>query len=148
MCFVAVLMIRVTYEWAMARANAACHTYEWAMSHIWMSQMGISHVAYEYTMAHTWMIHFTHMNEWSHMNEHGTNAWIVSHMYGPCHDVSYENCVFRYWKFKYRIRGWSFIFVVRDSFLIRTCIRRFLYTPFICRVNVSLRAGRSSYIHH
>jgi len=36
------------------RLKESCRTYEWVMSHIWMS------------LSHMWMSHVTHMNKWCH----------------------------------------------------------------------------------
>jgi len=46
--------------------NPSCHTYEWVMSHIWMSHvtyMNESCRIYECMRSHIWMSHDTHMNE-------------------------------------------------------------------------------------
>jgi len=63
-----------TYEWVMSHIwvshvthmNESCHTYEWVMSHIWMSHvthMNESCHTYEWVMSHIWMSHVTHMSE-------------------------------------------------------------------------------------
>ena len=50
------------------RMNKPCHTYEWAMSHVWMSHVPLmkeschSHT-YERVMSHIWMSHVLHMSE-------------------------------------------------------------------------------------
>jgi len=44
--------------------NESCHTYEWVMSHIWMSH--VSH-----SIPHIWMRHASHMNESRH-----THTWM------------------------------------------------------------------------
>ena len=49
--------------------NESCHTYEWVMSHIWMS-------------------HVTHMNESRH-----TYEWVMSHIWVPCHRHIRGGCV-------------------------------------------------------
>jgi len=46
--------------------NGSCHTYEWAMSHIWMSHvtpMNECGYTYEWVVSHIWMSHVTHVNE-------------------------------------------------------------------------------------
>jgi len=66
--------------------NESCHTYEWVMSHIWMSH--VTHMN-DWVMSHIWMSHVTHMNDTyeSHMNEScHTYGWItyecvVSHIW-------------------------------------------------------------------
>jgi len=66
-----------TYEWVISHIwmshvthmNESCHTYKWVMSHIWMSHvthMNESCHTYEWVMSHIWMIHVTHMNESCH----------------------------------------------------------------------------------
>ena len=58
--------------------NESCHTYEWVMSHIWMShvtQMNESCHTYEWVMSYIWMSHVTHMNESCH-----TYEWVMSHI--------------------------------------------------------------------
>ena len=75
--------------------NELCHTYEWVMSHIWMSH--VSHMneschTYEWVMSHIWMSHVTHMNEssltyeWvmSRMNA-SSYEWEISHVHESCH---------------------------------------------------------------
>jgi len=88
-----------TWHW-----NGLCHTYEWVMSHIWMSHvfhMNESwhtyewvtlHVCeschtYEWVMSHIWMSHVFHMNESWH-----TYEWVTLHVCShakhinqPCH---------------------------------------------------------------
>jgi len=49
--------------------NGSWHTYEWIMSHIWMSHvthMNESCRTYEWVMLHIWMRHVTHMSESCH----------------------------------------------------------------------------------
>ena len=59
--------------------NESCHTYEWVMSHIWMSHvthMNESCHTYEWFMSHVshiWMIHVAHINESWH-----TYEWVMS----------------------------------------------------------------------
>jgi len=53
------------YVIKVTRMNESCHTYEWVMSHIW-----ISHAT------HTWMSHDTYVNESRHIYE-----WIMSHIW-------------------------------------------------------------------
>ena len=63
------------------------HTYEWAMTQMWMShvthvltshitQMNESCHTYEWIMSHIWMSHVTHMNESCH-----TYEWVMSHIW-------------------------------------------------------------------
>jgi len=60
------------------------HTYQWGMSHLGMSQICMSHVAYknesfrthEWVMSHIWMSHVTHMNESCR-----TCEWVMSHIW-------------------------------------------------------------------
>jgi len=59
--------------------NESCHTYEWVMSHIWMSHvthMNESCHTYEWGMSHTWMHQVPHMNESCH-----TYEWVMSHIW-------------------------------------------------------------------
>ena len=52
--------------------HKSCHTHEWVMSHIWMSQvthMNESCHTYEWVMLHIWMSHVTHMNKSCHKYE-------------------------------------------------------------------------------
>ena len=62
------------------------HTYEWVMSHIWMSHvthMNASRHTYEWVMSHIWMRHVTHMNASCH-----TYEWVMSHAWTS--RVTYE----------------------------------------------------------
>jgi len=63
-----------TYEWVMshiwmsyvAHRNESCRTYECVMSHIGMSHvahMNASCLTYEWVMSHIWMSYVAHMNE-------------------------------------------------------------------------------------
>jgi len=63
----------------------SCHTYEWVMSHIWMS-----HVTHMNESCHIWMSHVTHMNESRHAYE-----WAMSHMNQSCH--TYEWVMSHIW---------------------------------------------------
>jgi len=80
-----------TYEWVMSHLwmshvthmNESCHTYEWVMSHLWMSHVKLmkeSWYPYEWVLSHVWMSHVTHMNESCH-----TYEWVMIHMNGSCH---------------------------------------------------------------
>ena len=68
-----------TYEWVMSHMwmshvthmNESCHTYEWVMSHIWMRLAG-----YEWVMSHIWMSHGTYKSVVSHTNK----SQIMPHM--------------------------------------------------------------------
>ena len=72
------------------RINESCHTYEWVMSHMWMSP--VTHVnescqTCEWVMSHMWMSHGTHVNEACH-----TCEWALSHMWmSPVTHVN-ESC--------------------------------------------------------
>jgi len=81
--------------------NESCHTYEWDMSHIWISHVTkwMSHVThmneschtYEWVMSHVWISHITHMKESCHINEWDmSHIWMghVTHVNESCH--SYE----------------------------------------------------------
>jgi len=49
--------------------NESCHTYEWVMSHIWMSHvthMNESCHTYEWVMSHIWMMHVTYIEKSGH----------------------------------------------------------------------------------
>jgi len=73
--------------------NESCHTYEWVMSHIWMShvtQVNESCHTCEWVMSHIWMSHVTHMNESCHIWKEGTSPlnvreWGMSHMHESCY---------------------------------------------------------------
>jgi len=41
--------------------DGSCHTYKWAVSHIWMSH--VTHMADGASRVHIWMRHVTHMNQ-------------------------------------------------------------------------------------
>ena len=89
----------------------SCHTYEWVMSHIWMS-----HVTHMNESCHIWMSHLTHMNV-THLStqkefmshrcmshvmyerdtlqmrmSHVTYKWVKSHI---CFDVTHKQLTFR-----------------------------------------------------
>jgi len=55
----------------------SCLTYDWVMSHIWMSVSPIrmSHVTHEWVMSHIWLSHVTHKIESCH-----TYEWVMSHI--------------------------------------------------------------------
>jgi len=49
--------------------NESCHTYEWVMSHRWMShvtRMNESCLKYEWVMSQIWMNHVTHLDDFCH----------------------------------------------------------------------------------
>ena len=57
--------------------NESCHTYEWVMSHIWISHvthMNESCHTYEWVMSHIWMSRVTRMNESCHR---GVCVWLT-----------------------------------------------------------------------
>ena len=59
--------------------NESCHTYEWVMSHIWMSHvthMNESCHTYEWVMPYTWLCHETYMKGTCH-----TYEWVMSHIW-------------------------------------------------------------------
>ena len=59
--------------------NESCPTYEWVMSHIWMSHiphMNESCPTHEWVMSHIWMSHVPHMNE-----SCPTHEWVMSYTY-------------------------------------------------------------------
>jgi len=59
--------------------NESCRTYEWVMSHIWMSH--IEHMN-ESCRTYEWMSHVTHvMSHVAHLNEScRTYEWVTSHI--------------------------------------------------------------------
>ena len=73
------------------RMNESCHTYEWVMSHIWMSHvihMNESRRAwnescrtYEWVMSQVWMSHVTHINRAHWPMPTATNARVMSHVW-------------------------------------------------------------------
>ena len=76
----------------MSHRNESCHTYESAMSQIWMSHvthMNESCRTYEWVMSRIWISHITHMNESCHTYiqprhvfqdmSHATYQWVMSH---------------------------------------------------------------------
>ena len=68
---------------SMCQCVETCHTYEWVISHLWMSHvkhMNESFQTYEWVMSHTWMSHFTLMNESFH-----TYEWAISHVASHIH---------------------------------------------------------------
>jgi len=75
--------------------NGSCHTYEWVMSHIWMSH--VTHMnepchTYEWVMSHIWTSHATHMNESCHTYERvmsHISMSHVTHVNGSCHTHSW-----------------------------------------------------------
>jgi len=88
-------------ERLVTRMSASCHTYEWAMSHIWMSHvknMNWSCHVYEWVMSHmnelfdTWTSPVTYMWFMSHMHEschiymsHVTYKWVMSRIHESFH---------------------------------------------------------------
>jgi len=63
--------IKVVFEWC----NASYYTYEWVVSHIWMSHvthMNESCHTYEWVMSHIWMSRVTH--EMSHVSH---ESWVI-----------------------------------------------------------------------
>ena len=59
--------------------NGSRHTYDWVMSHIWVSQ--VTHMnelchTYASVMSHVWMSHITRMNNSCH-----TSEWVMSHVW-------------------------------------------------------------------
>ena len=95
-----------TFEWVMSHIwmscvtymHESCHTYEWVVSHIWMSRvtrMNESCHTYECVMSQIWMSHVTHMNEWCHVYEWVmSHTWIrhVTHTNESCHKYIHESC--------------------------------------------------------
>jgi len=83
--------------------NESCHTYEWVMSHIWMS-----HVTYEWGMPartstpalssqSSSTSHVTHMNESCHTCEWVmSHIWMshVTHMNEACRHALFVSCLF------------------------------------------------------
>jgi len=71
--------------------NESCHTYEWVMSHIWMSRVTHTNKAYRtygWGTSQMWMKHVAHMDESRHAYEWVmTHIWRrhVTHMNDPCH---------------------------------------------------------------
>ena len=76
-----------TYEWVVshiwmshgAPINESGHTYEGVISHIWMSSvthMNESFQKYEWVRSHIWMSHVKHMDESGH-----TYQWVWSHIW-------------------------------------------------------------------
>jgi len=56
--------------------NKSCQTYEWVVSHVWMSnvtRMNESCHTYEWVMSHIWMSNVTRMNESCHTNLRSPN---------------------------------------------------------------------------
>ena len=88
-----------TYEWVIShvwmshvtRMNGSCHTYEWDMSHVCMSHVTRS----ESVMSHTCVIHVARMHESCH-----TYEWVMSHLWmshvtrvnKSCHTYECESC--------------------------------------------------------
>jgi len=61
----------------LSHMNGSCHTYEWVMSHIWMSHvthMYESRHTYVWVTSHIWMSHVTHMNESCHTDDWVSNS--------------------------------------------------------------------------
>ena len=62
-----------TYECISVHVGGcACHTYQWVVSHVWMSyvaHMNESCHTYEWVMSNVWMSYVTHMNESCHLYE-------------------------------------------------------------------------------
>jgi len=67
--------------------NEACHTYEWVMSHSWMSHVnvrGMSSVcAPGDASCHTWMSHVTRMNQSRDTYKYScdTYEWVMAHIW-------------------------------------------------------------------
>jgi len=82
--------------------NESCHTYEWAMSHIWMSHVThvneLCHIC-ERVMSNIWMSDATHMNESRHAYKRVmSHIWVsrVTHMNESCH--TYAMAVSHIWR--------------------------------------------------
>ena len=61
----------------------SCHTYEWVMSHIWMSR--VTHMTeschtYEWVVSHIWLSHVAHMNESLRLHEGVMSHIRMSHV--------------------------------------------------------------------
>ena len=73
--------------------NESCHTYEWVMSHIWMSHvthMNESCHTYEWVMSHIWMSHVSYQSHQEYQ--------CSCHTYESCHTLwescyTHESCV-------------------------------------------------------
>jgi len=70
--------------------NEPRHTYEWFMSHLWMSLVTLTNES-----CHTWMSHVTHVNESCHTYEWVTlHIWMsrFTHMHESRHMYECELC--------------------------------------------------------
>ena len=86
--------------------NESCLTYEWVMSHVWMSHvthewvtshMNESRHTYEWVMSHIWKSHVTHMNESRHTCECVmSHIWMshVTHVNESCHTYDRVSTLF------------------------------------------------------
>jgi len=100
--------------WPSPGMNESCHTYEWVMSHIWMSHvthMNESCHTYEWVMSHIWMSHVTHMNESCH-----TYEWVMSYIWMSHVPHTNESC---------RTYEWVMAMNINQSYLTRkSCLTR------------------------
>ena len=95
--------------------NESCHTYEWVMSHIWMSHVAtcqrvMSHIEFR-------VLHYDSIFESCH-----TYQWVMSHI---------SNSQFTCMNFWYHTEqeschtyDWVMRHVTRDSFVLVTCLIR------------------------
>jgi len=76
--------------------NESCLTYEWVMSHIWMSHvthMNESRLTYEWVTSHIWMRHVSHMNESCHTYECVTTRIWMRHVLHTSESCLTYKCV-------------------------------------------------------
>jgi len=72
-------ILSCVFQSLVTHMNTSWHTYEWVMTHIWMSHgthMNESYHTYEWVTSHIWMSHVTHMNESCH-----TYEWVMAHIW-------------------------------------------------------------------
>jgi len=123
--------------------NEPCRTYEWVMSHIWMSRIWICHVTRvneschtcEWVMSHVWMGHVASMNESCH-----TYEWIV---YTPRRHRTEQFP--KPWKGLIAWRD-SFICVMRLVLYIYECLNSPLRVTWLTRMSQSQRLRLSSHV--
>jgi len=110
-----------SFTWHM---NESCHTYEWVMSHIWMSHdsflkkketvqgtlwnISVSHVTHinescctcEWVRSRIWTSHVTYTNEFCHESK-DTYEWVMSHIWTSHVTHMNETCRTYEWVMSY-----------------------------------------------
>ena len=115
-----------THEWVTTRVNELCHTYEWVVSHIWMS-------------------HVKHMNESCHIVTSHSYMWHDSFIYLTCliriHDMTHSYV----WHDSFECVTWLcdiYMSDVTHSYLLQRTIWWLIHT---CEINHSWMGHENAY---